>query len=62
MFFYHKLFKSTYGSHLCLSYFYETTVLQIATACQSELAHRMKTNSHASPEQGCPVFQDMDLN
>lgn len=28
----------------------------------SELAHRVKAVGHASPEQECPVFQDMELN
>lgn len=49
-------------AHIFLSHFYETTLLQIATACQSELAYRMKAIGHGSPEQEYPVFPDMKLN
>lgn len=46
---------------LCLSYFYQTALLQITTACQSELAHKTKPVGHASLEQQCHVFPDMEL-
>lgn len=55
-------FSKAHMAHIFLSHFYETTLLQIATACQSELAHRMKAIGHSSPEQGYPVFPDMELN
>ena len=55
-------FSKACMAHIFLSHFYETTLLQIATACQSELAYRMKAIGHGSPEQEYPVFPDMKLN
>ena len=55
-------FSKACMAHIFLSHFYETTLLQTATACQSELAYRMKAIGHGSPEQEYPVFPDMKLN